>query len=132
MRENTDMAEVVRSEERLTVTTDVVPVERVRLVRSVVTELRTVEVRREELRIEREPLGGEAAAINVGPDGVADLGPTYLEIVLHEEEVLTRTVPRERVRIYVDRATGEQHVQDTVRQEVVSVEMVDGGQATRS
>jgi stress response protein YsnF len=52
--------EVVRSEEDLVVDTRVVGTERVRLIKRIVTEqvTRTVDVRREELVIEREPLAG--------------------------------------------------------------------------
>ena len=53
-----DLPSVVRSEEELSVEKKLVPRERVRLVKRVVTETvtKTFEVRREELHIEREPL----------------------------------------------------------------------------
>lgn len=53
---------VVRSEEELVVTTRSVPYERVRLVKRVVTETvtRTIELRREELHLERVPVEAEA------------------------------------------------------------------------
>ncbi len=114
-------AEMVRSEEQVRVGTQHIPVERVRLTRSVVTEQRTVEVRREVLRVERELVEGAPAAL----PGVADLdaGKPFLEIVLSEEEVVTRVVPRERVRVFLDRTNaGEHAVQAAVRREVVVAE----------
>ncbi|WKK71888.1 DUF2382 domain-containing protein [Rathayibacter oskolensis] len=55
-----DPVSVIRSEERLEVTTVRTATERVRIRRVIVTEERTVTVslRREELVIEREPLDG--------------------------------------------------------------------------
>lgn len=55
-----DDVAVTRSEERLVVRTEAVPVRRVRIRKVIVSEERTVTVtvRREELRVEEEPLDG--------------------------------------------------------------------------
>lgn len=126
-RRGTDDIEVTRSEEQLQVLFDRVPYRRVRLVRYVTTEevTRTVQVRREELRIE--------------PDDVADEPPIErwaarltpeepLELTLSEEQIVieTRVVPRERVRVWVeDVPMGEQLIEGTLRQE--RIDIVDPG-----
>lgn len=119
-----DGASFIRREERLRTDTVRVPVERVRLVKRVVVEqvTRTVEVRREELHVETLPVEGGAG----GPGGAAG-GPTQpFEMVLHEEQVemVKRLVPRERVRVSVERI-GEQHtVGAELRSEQVVVEPI--------
>ena len=119
-----DHAEVVRSEERLHVGTLSVPVERVRVRKVVVTEERTVTVtvRREELRVEREPIapGDVVQEQLAGPDQ----DPRVVEMVLHEERVVVEreVVPVERVRVVVDRVTTQQPVEATLSHEEVVVE----------
>ena len=119
-----DHAEVVRSEERLHVGTLSVPVERVRVRKVVVTEERTVTVtvRREELRVEREPI----APGDVAPETLAatDDGPRLVDLVLHEERVVVEreVVPVERVRVVVDRVSVQQAVGATLSHEEVAVE----------
>lgn len=100
-----DEAVIVRREEQPRLGTERLryPIERVRLVRHIVTEQVTqvVERRREELRVERVPVVDGTPA-----DAVAAPGP--LEMVLHEEEVVitTRVVPRERVRVLIEQVDG--------------------------
>lgn len=119
-----DHAEVVRSEERLHVGTLSVPVERVRVRKVVVTEERTVTVtvRREELRVEREPI----APGDIDQEQLAgpDQDPRVVEMVLHEERVVVEreVVPVERVRVVVDRVTTQQPVEATLSHEEVVVE----------
>ncbi len=98
---------VVRSEEQLRTAVVRQPVERVRVHRDVVVEqvTRTFEVRREVLRIEREPVHrGSGAAPQVGLElGSASGAPRVVEVVLREERpVLSlEVVPVERVRLAV-------------------------------
>lgn len=116
------MVEVVRSEERLRPDVRRVPVERVRIAKRIVTETKTVtvQVRREELVIERQP------ASPTGEDGAdppPDLAVPVIELVLHEEipEVTTRIVPVERVRVLKTAGTTDTTVQATLDREVVDI-----------
>lgn len=118
---SSETAEVVRSEEELRLGTRVVPRERVRLVKRIVSETvtRTFEVRREELVVERAALDD---TVTEADDALS--GDEALEIILHEEQVelVTRVVPRERVRAYVELVAEEHPVTETVRRERVEVE----------
>lgn len=123
----TEGVEVVRSEQRLRVGVERVPVERVRVRRAVVTETRTIEVqvRREELRIERTPVEPEAAqaflAATAGEPGPAAQDIT---VVLREEvpEVVTHVRPVERVRVAVERTTVQREVRADLDREEITVE----------
>ncbi|RYY05902.1 MAG: DUF2382 domain-containing protein, partial [Alphaproteobacteria bacterium] len=88
--------DVIRHAEQLRAMTRSVPVERVRLKKVIVTEERTitVQVRREELRLEHETLDPATATPTT-------VGPSDLELILHGEQItITRTiVPIERVRL---------------------------------
>ena len=112
--------EVTRSEEELRLSSAWRPVERVRVRKRIVTEQRvvTVELRREELVIEREPLE-EVPAV----PGEAPSVPEPLVLTLSEEQaVITKVVvPLERVRIVVDRLTEEHELQTTLSAEQVDV-----------
>ena len=123
---------VVRREEQVRVGAQRIPTERVRLVKHVVTEqvTRTFEVRREELRVERVPIEGAAPDVSLGYGAQAG---TPLEIVLHEEEVVveSRVVPRERVRVWVERITEQQQVSAQLGREEVVVEQVEAGPPVR-
>jgi len=113
-----DAVTVIRSEERLSATTVRTATERVRIRRVVVTEERTVTVqlRREELVIEREPIDG-------GPASDAE-PPAPITLVLHAEELVptTRVVPVERVSVLVDRIVEMRTVSDSVQKERVDVQ----------
>jgi len=119
---NTDDA-ITRSEEELRVGTTERETGRVRLKKYVVEDevTETVPVRREEVRVEREPITdaniGDATS---GPD----LSEEEHEVVLHEEEVVAdkRTVPKERVRLEKDVETSEETVSETVRSERIDVD----------
>ena len=108
---------MTRSEEELRVGTAKREKGRARLVKHVVTEevTQTVPVRREEVRIEREPITdanrGDATA-------GGEITSEEHEVVLHEEEVVVdkQAVPKERVRLDKDVITDEQQVSETLQQ----------------
>jgi uncharacterized protein (TIGR02271 family) len=119
---------MTRSEEELHVGTASRERGRVRLRKYVVTEevQQTVPVRREEVRVEREPITD--ANIDRATDGPA-ISEAEHEVVLHEEQVVTekRTVPKERVRLDKDVITEEQQVSDKVRKERIDIDTGRGG-----
>jgi uncharacterized protein (TIGR02271 family) len=119
---NTDDAMTV-SEEELRVGTTEREAGRVRLKKYVVEDevTETVPVRREEVRIEREPITD--ANRDDALDGPA-ISEEEHEVVLHEEEVVAekRAVPKERVRLEKDVETQEETVSETVRSERVDVD----------
>jgi uncharacterized protein (TIGR02271 family) len=114
---------MTRSEEELQVGTAERETGRARLRKYVVEDevTQTVPVRREEVRVEREPITdanvGDATS---GPD----ISEEEHEVVLHEEEVVTekRAVPKERVQLGKDTVTDEREVSETVRKEQVEVD----------
>lgn len=125
--EDADGAEVLRSEERLAVDVERVPTEIVRVGKRVVSEERTVTVvvRREEFFLESLPVDtSRADRPSTGSRDAVDV----VELVLHEEEVevSTRSVPRERVRVHVDRVAGTARFTDTLRREVVEIDTGGG------
>jgi uncharacterized protein (TIGR02271 family) len=114
---------MTRSEEELRVGTAEREAGRVRLRKYVVTdeETRTVPVKREEVRLEREPIteANRGAAL----DGPA-ISDEEHEVVLHEEEVVTekRAVPKERVRLGKDVQVDERTVTEDVRRERIELD----------
>jgi len=114
---------MTRSEEELNVGTTEREAGRVRLKKYVVEEqvTQTVPVRREEVRVEREPITD--ANVGDATDGPA-ISEDEHELVLHAEEptVDKRAVPQERVRLEKDTHTEEQEVSGTVRKERVDVD----------
>ncbi|MEH3078481.1 MAG: DUF2382 domain-containing protein [Quadrisphaera sp.] len=115
-------ADVVLSAERVDVGVRRVPRERVRVRREVVTEEVTlvVAVRREVLRVEREPLEARDGA----QDGALDSGAALpLEVVLSEERpvVHLEVVPYERVRVGVRAVPGSEPVDVERRWEVADL-----------
>jgi len=94
-----------------------------RLRKYVVTEevQQTIPVRREEVRVEREPItdGNVDAALD-GPE----ISEEEHEVVLHEEEpvVEKRTVLKERVRMEKDAVTDDAQVSEEVRKEQIEAE----------
>jgi uncharacterized protein (TIGR02271 family) len=114
---------MTRSEEELQVGTETRERGRVRLRKYVTTEqvTQTVPVRREEARVEREPItDANVDAAMAGPD----ISEAEHEVTLHEEQpvVEKRTVPRERVRLEKDTVTGEEQVADEVRKEQLDLD----------
>lgn len=114
---------MTRSEEEVRVGTARRERGRARLRKYVVTEevQQTVPVRREEARIEREPITD--ANVDRALDG-PEISDEEHEVVLHEEQpvVEKRTVPKERVRLSKDQQTGEEHISEEVRKERVEAE----------
>jgi uncharacterized protein (TIGR02271 family) len=114
---------MTRSEEELTVGKAERESGRVRLRKYVVEEevSQTVPVRREEVRVEREPI----TDANVGDamDGPA-ISEEEHEVVLHEEQPVAekRAVPKERVRLDKDVEVDQRTVSDTLRKEQIDVD----------
>jgi uncharacterized protein (TIGR02271 family) len=114
---------MTRSEEELRVGTTKRERGRARLRKYVVTEQveQTVPVRREEVRVEREPI----TDANVGQalDG-PEISDEEHEVVLHEEQVVVekRVVPKERVRMEKETVTDEAQVSEEVRKEQIETE----------
>jgi len=118
----TDQA-MTRSEEELNVAKTERETGRARLKKYVVTEevQETVPVRREEARVEREPITDENVdEATSGPE----ISEAEHEVTLRQEEpvVEKRTVPQERVRLDKDVKTDEQEVSEQIRKERVEVE----------
>jgi len=119
---NTDDA-MTRSEEELRVGTTERETGRVRLKKYVVEDevTKTVPVRREEVRLEREPItdANRGDALD-GPD----ISEEEHEVTLRSEEpvIEKRTVPKERVRLEKDVETDQREVSDTVRSERIDVD----------
>ena len=128
---------MTRSEEQLRVRTESQAVGRVRLRKHVVTEYEqvTVPVRREEIRLEQEPIGGpgtgavtEVDSVAGGAVGAAVSGQTGAgdehEVVLRAERpvVRTETVPVERVRMGKQTVTEHQRVDGQVRKEQIELD----------
>ena len=119
---NTDDA-MTRSEEELRVGTTEREAGRARLKKYIVEEevTKTVPVRREEVRVEREPITDANRGDAV--DGPA-ISEEEHEVVLHEEEVVVdkQAVAKERIRLDTDVTTTDETVTDTVRQERIDVD----------
>ena len=119
---NTDNA-MTRSEQELRVGTAERGAGRVRLRKYVVEDevTQTVPIRREEVRVEREPITD--ANRDDALDGPA-ISEEEHELTLHAEEpvVEKRAVPKERVRLEKDVETEEREVSDTVRSERIDVD----------
>jgi uncharacterized protein (TIGR02271 family) len=114
---------MTRSEEELRVGTTDTERGRARLRKYVVTEevQQTVPVRREEVRVEREPITD--ANVDQATSG-PEISEEEHEVVLHEEEpvVEKRTVPKERVRMDKETVVDEETVSDEVRKEQIEAE----------
>lgn len=114
---------MTRSEEELRVGTASRERGRARLRKYVVTEhvQQTVPVRREEVRLEREPITDENVDEAMsGPEIAED----EHEVVLHEEELVVekRAVPKERVRLSKETVADEAEVSEEVRKERIEPE----------
>ena len=122
----TDHGAMTRSEERLVAGTDVVATGRARLRKHVVTEevQITVLVRREELRLEREPIAAHEQFLVEDPD-VFGTGGVIFEITLHEERpvVTTEIVAVERVRLNKLVHTDQEIISGEVRKERIDVDL---------
>jgi uncharacterized protein (TIGR02271 family) len=120
---------MTRSEEELRVGTSERESGRARLRKYVVTEdvQQTVPVRREEVRVEREPITD--ANVDDATEGPA-ISEEEHEVTLHAEEpvVEKRAVPKERVRLDKDTVQEEREVSETVSKEEIEV---DGAEDSR-
>jgi uncharacterized protein (TIGR02271 family) len=114
---------MTRSEEELRVGTEARERGRARLRKHVTTEQQTVTVpvRREEVRVEREPItDANLEAATSGPE----ISEEEHEVTLREEEVVVekRAVPKERVRLDTETVTDERQVSEEVRKEHIEVD----------
>ena len=125
---------MTRSEERLVASTEVYETGRARLYKQVVTEdvQITVQVRREVLRLDREPIPPGTGELVHDPDVFGPLetfgapgGGTIFEVTLHEERpvVTTEIVPVERVRLVKVVQTEHQVVTGEVRKERIEADL---------
>ncbi|MDG9719631.1 PRC and DUF2382 domain-containing protein [Streptomyces sp. DH24] len=118
---------MTRSEERMKAGVERRERGHARLRKYVVTEEveQTVPVRREEVRVEREPItdANRDAAMSGEPISEAEH-----EVTLHEERpvVETETVPVERVRLTTDERVEEETVRGQVRKERIDTEGDEG------
>jgi uncharacterized protein (TIGR02271 family) len=114
---------MTRSEEELRVGKTEREAGRVRLRKVVVEDqvTQTVPVKREEVRVKREPITD--ANVDDAMDG-PEISEEEHEVVLHEEEPVAekRIVPKERIRLDKDTHTEEREVSDTVRREEIDVD----------
>jgi uncharacterized protein (TIGR02271 family) len=114
---------MTRSEEELRVGIQTRERGRARLRKYVVTETQqvTVPVRREEVRVEREPITD--ANIDAATSGPA-ISEEEHEVTLREEEVVVdkRAVPKERVRLDTETVTDERQVSEDLRKEQIEVQ----------
>ena len=114
---------MTRSEEELNVGTAQRETGRARLRKYVVTEevQTTVPVRREEVRVEREPI--TEGNVDNATDGPA-ISEEEHEVTLHAEEpvVEKRAVPKERVSLDKETVEDERQVSETVAKEEIEIE----------
>ena len=114
---------MTRSEEELRVGTERRETGRARLRKYVVTETeqRTVPVRREEVRVEREPV--TEGNVDQALDGPA-ISEEEHEVVLHEERPVVdkEVVPKERVRMSTEEHTDQETVSETLRKERIEAD----------
>lgn len=116
---------MTRSEEELVVNVERHASGRARLHKYVEVEdvERTVPVRHEEVRLEREPITEKnRGAALTGPD----ISEAEHVVTLHEEEAVidTRVVPKERVRMHVEEHTEQKTVHGRVRKERIETDML--------
>ena len=114
---------MTRSEEELRVGKTEQESGRVRLRKYVVEDevTETVPVKREEVRVEREPItDANAGAATDGPA----ISEEEHEVVLHEEQAVVdkQAVPKERIRLDKDTHVEEEQVNETVRSEQIDVD----------
>jgi uncharacterized protein (TIGR02271 family) len=114
---------MTRSEEEVSVGTRQRESGRVRLRKYVVTEevTKKVPVKREKVKLEREPITDENVdKATAGPE----ISDEEHEVVLHEEEAVVekRTVPKERVRLGKEVEQGEEQISEEVRKEQIETE----------
>ena len=131
-RNPTPDASIVRSEERLLVATETVPVARVRLRKYLVTEEQTftVPVTREEIELDYAEIPPDRQV----PDGDGPLVSDEVEVIRYEERVVVtkQVVAVERVRLVRGVVTADQVVTGQLRREVVDVGHLPAPHAART
>ena len=120
-------AVVTRHEEQLRVAVRAVPYERVTVRKVVVVEQVTqvIEVRREELRIERTPVADATGVVELTQvGGLAAVQDGVLDLVLSEERpvVTLQAVPVERVRVRTRVVTRNEVRQADLRREELDLD----------
>lgn len=119
---------IVRSEERLDIEKERVETGEARLRKYVVHDTEAVEVpvTREEVRVERTPIDGEARQ---GGLRNAGLGEEEASVTLHEERVTVNkeTVPVEEVSLEKERVRENERVTEDVAKERIEVEGAHDG-----
>ena len=122
---NAEHPSMLRSEERLRAGTETVESSRVRLRKRVVTSQQkiTVPIRREEVRVTREPVEPGEAGTGAG------IGEEEREVILHEERAVVskEIVPVERISLGVETVRENREVSDTVRREEIEID--DGAES---
>lgn len=117
---------ITRSEEELRIGLERRERARVRLRKYVVTEevTKTVPVRREVLRVEREPINDSSRP---GALPESDISEEEQEILLYEEEPIVekRVVPKERVRLHTDVVEGQREISEKLRKERIETNTPD-------
>ena len=117
---------ITRSEEELRIGLERRERGRVRLRKYVVTEevTKTVPVRREILRVEREQINDASRPGTLPDSGISE---EEQEILLYEEEPIVekRVVPKERVRLYTDVVEDQREISEQLRKEQIETETPD-------
>jgi uncharacterized protein (TIGR02271 family) len=115
---------LVRAEERVDVSTEMLETGRARIHKYVDSEPveQAVHVYHEEVEVQRIPITADEQVRDV------TMGEDQLEVILHEERAVFRkeAVPVERVRLVVRRVAEDRTFRDEVRKERIEVES-DGG-----
>ncbi|MFK0074671.1 DUF2382 domain-containing protein [Arthrobacter woluwensis] len=118
---------MTRSEERLNVDTRTEEAGKVRLRKYITTEnvTTTVPLRREEVRIEREPI--DSSTMDKAMDG-PELSEEEHEVTLYAERpvVEKETVPVERVRLNKETTTEQHTVNEEIRKENIDMDGDEG------
>lgn len=121
-----DEGEVTVSEEELVVDKRPAVTERVRLRKVIVEEEVTIAVtlRREELRIEREPVDPDTPVERANGDGQLVEGELEFVLLAEQPVVERRVVPVERIRVARDTVVEHERISGQVRKEHAEVETI--------
>ena len=118
---------ITRSEEELRIGLERRERGRVRLRKYVVTEhvTKTVPVRREVLRVEREPITEPSRRGTLPEAGITE---EEQEVLLYEEEPIVekRVVPKERVRLHTEVVEDKREISEELRKEQIETDARQG------
>ncbi|MCY0905318.1 YsnF/AvaK domain-containing protein [Arthrobacter sp. H14-L1] len=118
---------VIRSEERMRVSTGTFETGKIRLGKHIVTEevTLTVPVSHEEFRLDREPISA-GNQTRVPDDAV--LSEEEYDVILYAERPVVRmeTVPIERIKVRKVIVTAEQDIKGDLRKERIATDFSDG------